>query len=178
MRETRIAKKYGRVFVDTVSIKDAPKVLKDMNAFSGLLDAYKKLKLLFVSPIFSEQERKLIMKELCPLLKVSADTEKFLMRIVAQGHIDIIKEIIKTATTMHNEKLKKVKALVISPIALNGNYTVRLGNVLKTITQRDVEVELNIDSSLIGGFIVKIGSTIYDSSIKGQLRLLRAALTR
>lgn len=178
MRETRIAKKYGRVFVDTVSIKDAPKVLKELNAFSGLLDAYKKLKLLFVSPIFSEQERKLIIKELCPLLKASADTEKFLMRIVAQEHIAIIKEIIKAATTMHNEKLRKVKALVISPVALNGNSTVRLRDALKTITQRDVEMELNIDPSLIGGFIVKIESTIYDSSIKGQLRLLRAELTR
>ncbi|MBI5026659.1 MAG: ATP synthase F1 subunit delta [Nitrospirae bacterium] len=178
MKETRIAKKYGRVFVDTVSIKDAPKVLKELNAFSGLLDAYKKLKLLFVSPIFSEQERKLIIKELCPLLKASADTEKFLMRIVAQEHIAIIKEIIKAATTMHNEKLRKVKALVISPVALNGNSTVRLRDALKTITQRDVEMELNIDPSLIGGFIVKIESTIYDSSIKGQLRLLRAELTR
>ena len=46
------------------------------------------------------------------------------------------------------------------------------------MTKRDVDIDSKIDPALLGGFIVKIGSTIYDSSLKGQLRLLRTELTK
>jgi F0F1-type ATP synthase delta subunit len=53
-----------------------------------------------------------------------------------------------------------------------------LKNALKNITKMDVEVENQVDPSLLGGFVVKVGSTIYDNSLKGQLRLLKAELMK
>jgi len=67
---------------------------------------------------------------------------------------------------------------VVSPVTLEKNYINRLKSSLKALTRRDIDIESRIDTSLLGGFIVKVGSTVYDSSLKGQLRLLRAALTK
>jgi F0F1-type ATP synthase delta subunit len=49
---------------------------------------------------------------------------------------------------------------------------------LKNLIDRDVDIENEVDPSLLGGFVVRVGSTIYDSSVKGQLRLLKSELMR
>jgi ATP synthase F1 delta subunit len=178
LNKIQIAKRYGRALMSTANTEDIPKVIEELSAFSRLLDENKKLKLFFIGQIFSEEERDNVIKALLPHLKLSKEGERFLLRIITHGHLPAIKEIIRVSTVMYNEKIKKVKALVISPVSLDGNYIERLRSVLKRLTQRDVEIERQLDPSLIGGFIVKVGSIIYDSSLKGQLRLLRAQLTR
>ena len=65
-----------------------------------------------------------------------------------------------------------------TPVALEEKYISRLKSALTSLTDREVQIESRLDPSLIGGFIVKVGSTVYDSSLKGQLQLLRAELTR
>ena len=49
---------------------------------------------------------------------------------------------------------------------------------MKQITGRDVDLEFVIDPSLLGGVRIKVGSTMYDSSIKGQLGLLKDKLIK
>ena len=49
---------------------------------------------------------------------------------------------------------------------------------LKEITGRDIDIEFVIDPALLGGVRIKVGSTMYDSSIKGQLGLLRDKLIK
>ena len=46
------------------------------------------------------------------------------------------------------------------------------------MTSREVEVEFSEDPSLIGGVLIKVGSTMLDGSIKGQLRLLKEELIK
>ncbi|MBI4653511.1 MAG: ATP synthase F1 subunit delta [Nitrospirae bacterium] len=178
MNKYQIAKRHGRLLLNTVDVSRIPEGIEEVKTFASILEANKKLKLLFASRLFSPEEQDKVLKEFLPHLKISQETRKFLTSIVIQGHLNAIKEIIKISTEMYNEKLKKVKALVISPVTLGGDYTERLKLSLKAITQRDVEIESELDPSLIGGFVVKVGSTIYDSSIKGQLASLRAELTR
>jgi ATP synthase F1 delta subunit len=95
-----------------------------------------------------------------------------------QGHMPAIKEIIKASVNAYNEKLKKQTAVVISTVTLEERYISRLKSALKAMTQKDIEIESEIDPSLLGGFIVKVGSTVYDSSLKGQFRLLKADLLK
>ncbi len=176
MNKEQIAKKHSKVLINTVDVKDILKILEEMSIFSKLLDASKKLKILFTSQIFSEEEKNTAINELLLYLKFSGEGKKFLVQIVKHNHVAAIKEIIRASTAVYNEKLKKTKAVVISPMSLESNYIERLREALKRLTQRDVEIEPQLDPSLIGGFIVKVGSTIYDSSLKGQLRLLRTQL--
>ncbi len=178
MNKNQIAKKYSRSLINTVDVADIPEVIAEFKVFSKLIDTNRKLKILFAGQIFSEAEKETALMGLLSCLKASSHTEKYLKLIIMQGRLIAIKEIIKALTDAYNEKLKKVKALVISPVTMERNYIDRLRDVLKVLTQRDIEIESRLDSSLLGGFIVKVGSTIYDSSLKGQFQLLRAELTR
>ncbi len=178
MNKNQIAKKYSKALLSSTDISDIPKIVEEMKAFAELLETNRQLKLLFAGQIFSEDEKGKAFAALQPLLKMSAGTEKFLKLIILHGHLAAIKEVISASINVYNETEKKATAVVISPVELDTSYTDRLKTALKELTKKDVDIESEVDPSLLGGFIVKVGSTIYDSSIKGQLRMLKAELMR
>lgn len=66
----------------------------------------------------------------------------------------------------------------MTPVEVTRDYEDRLKAALKKLIDRDVDVEYVLDPSLLGGVLVKVGSTMYDSSIRGQLRLLKDELIK
>jgi len=103
---------------------------------------------------------------------------KFILHIAEVGVIVALADIIRIATTIYLERKKKAKAVVMTPIAISADRENTLKASLKRLTDRDVDLEYIIDPSLFGGILVKIGSTMYDTSIKGQLRLLKDELIK
>ncbi|MBI5408026.1 MAG: ATP synthase F1 subunit delta [Nitrospirae bacterium] len=178
MNKNQIAKKYSKALIGSVEISNIPAVIEELKAFSRIFDANRKLKLLFAGQIFSDVEKEKALSALLPGLGTSPQTEKFLKLIILQGHLAAIKEIIVASINAYNEKQKKAAAVVISSVPLDKKFADRLKSALSAMTQRDVDMESQVDPSLLGGFVVKVGSTIYDSSVAGQLRMLRAELMR
>jgi ATP synthase F1 delta subunit len=161
-----------------VDISDVPAVVNELKTFSKLIDANRELKRLFAGQVFTETEKEKAFDALAPRLKLKQQSEKFLKIIILQGHLSVIKEIITASIDIYNEKQKKATALVVSSVALDTKHSERLKSALKQMTDRDITIENQVDESLLGGFIVRVGSTIFDSSVKGQLRLLKSELMR
>lgn len=178
MNRYPVAKRYSRVLLNTVELSDVPRVLEELRKFLKLIEENRKLKLLFAGQIFSEEEKDRALGQLLPYMKFSSRTERLLRLIIIRGHLSALKEIIKVSTELYNERLGKATALVTTAIQLDEDHTRKLREALKQLIHKDVEIETWLDPSLLGGFIVRVGSTVYDSSLKGQFRLLRAELTK
>jgi len=178
LNKNQIAKKYSRAIINSVKVTELPTMIEELKAFAGLIDENRKLKLLFAGQIFSEGEKGKAFDALAPALKFNDNTAKYLKIIIIQGHLSAIKEVIAATINAYNDKQKKATAVVVSSVALDSKNTKRLKEALKKMTDREITIENETDESLLGGFIVKVGSTIFDSSVKGQLRLLKAELLR
>jgi ATP synthase F1 delta subunit len=178
LNKNQIAKKYSRALINSVDISTMPRIIRELKAFSQLIDTNRQLKLLFAGQIFSEAEKEKAFSALAPRLKLDPGTEKYLKLMIVQGHLSAIREVIAASVDVYNDRQKKATAVVVSSVALDDRNTERLKSALKEMTDRDITVENQIDESLLGGFIVRVGSTIFDSSVKGQLRLLRSELMR
>ena len=178
MNKNQIAKKYSRAILNTVKLSDIPRLIEELKAFSSLIDDNRQLKLLFAGQIFTDEEKGKAFAAITPSLKFNAETGKFLNLIITQGYLTAMKEIIAYTINVYNEKQKKATAVVVSPVSLDKGYADRLKVALKNLIDRDVDIENEVDPSLLGGFVVRVGSTIYDSSVKGQLRLLKSELMR
>lgn len=178
MNKNKIAKKYSRAMINSVDINDFPAMIEEFKAFAGLIEKNRQLKLLFAGQIFSENEKAKAFDAIIPALKFNASTVKYLKTLIVQGHFSAINEVVTATTDAYNDKQQKATAVVVSSVALDSTNSDRLKEALKKMTNREVTVENEIDESLLGGFIVKVGSTIFDSSVKGQLRLLKAELMR
>jgi len=178
MTKGQIAKRYAKILINTVDLSVIPHVLEELRAFARLVESDRRFKLFFGSRIFSEEEKERVLREVLSYMKAREETGKLLNLIITHGVIHAIKEIIKSAIGLYEERMRKVTAEVVSPVPLKAEHVERLRSVLGGLTSRDVQIDNRLDPSLIGGFIVKVGSTIYDSSLKGQLMLLRAELTK
>ncbi len=178
MNKNQIGKKYSRAIINSLAIEDVPAVIDELKAFSQLMDGNRQLKLLFAGQIFAESEKEKAFNSIAPALKFNAGTEKFLRLMIVRGQLSAVNETISATVDVYNERQKKAAAVVVSSIALDDSNTERLKSALKQMTDREVTVENQVDESLLGGFIVRVGSTIFDSSVKGQLRLLKTELMR
>lgn len=178
MNKAHIAKKLSKSLIGRADISVIPRVTEELKVFSRLVESDRNIRLLFISQIFSEEEKRRALDEVLSYMKASGDTGKFLRLIISQKALPVLKETIKSVVLLYEEKLKKVTAEVTAPVALEEQYISRLKSALVSLTSREVDVESRVDPSLIGGFVVKVGSTVYDSSLKGQLQILKSELTR
>lgn len=162
----------------SIELENIPQALSELVAVNDLMSASKEFKSLLVNPLFTPDERANVIKQLTGKLKLSEYIVKFILHLAEVGVIKALPEIIRMATALYLEKKKKAKAIVMTPLPVTKEQETRLRSSLKKITDRELDIEYAIDPSLLGGVLVRIGSTMYDTSIKGQLRLLKDELIK
>jgi F-type H+-transporting ATPase subunit delta len=178
LKPVKQANRYAKALLRNIGIENAPQALTELISVNALMVKSKEFRSLLVNPRFTTAERTGIIKSVSERLKLSEGTAKFILHISEVGVIAALADIIRIATTIYLERKRKAKAIVMTPIAISTDRENTLKASLKKLTDRDVDMEYIIDPSLFGGILVKIGSTMYDTSIKGQLRLLKDELIK
>lgn len=178
MKQIKQAKRYANALLRNVGIENAPQAITEINAVSNLMVKSKEFKSLLINPQFTSEEREKVIKQIADRIKLSENTVKFIIYLSEVGVILFLPEIIRIATNLYLEKKRKAKAIVMTPIEIGKDYENTLRSSLKKVTDRDVDIEYVMDPSLLGGILIKIGSTMYDTSLKGQLRLLKDELIK
>jgi len=173
LKRPKEAKKYAKALLDTVGIENAPKAIAELNAVNDLMVKSKEFKSLLVNPQFTLEERERIINQIAATLRLSDNLVKFIMHLSELKLIIHLSEIIMFAISLYLERKKRAKAVIMTPIEISKSYEDKLTASLKKLTERDVDIEYVIDPSLLGGILIKVGSNMYDTSIKGQLRLLK-----
>ena len=69
-----------------------------------------------------------------------------------------------------------VEAEVTTAVALPAEQVNALAGRLRDVTGKDVRLQARVDSTIIGGVVTRIGSTVYDGSVTGQLTRMRQKL--
>ncbi len=177
-KKTRQAKKYARMLLNAVGLQEAEKVIAQLQALKEAIEGDRQLRNFFMSPSVSDQELEQGVGALAEKLGASDAMKRFLVFVAKKRLMVAVDEILRIYTQMYYDQSRKAKAIVSAPVPLNGGVSERLKAALQKITGRDVEIELRQDPDLIGGILVQVGSTMYDNSIKGQLRLLKEELIK
>jgi F-type H+-transporting ATPase subunit delta len=178
LKPVKQAKKFAKTFINVIGVDEAPAALAELGVVEALMSKSSEFRSLLVSPAFSDGEREKALGQVAEKLKLSEKVVKFLTHITAAGAVAVLTEIIKAATAIYLEKKRRAMAVVMTPVEVTKDYEERLKAALKKLIDRDVDVEYVLDPSLLGGVLVKVGSTMYDSSIRGQLRLLKDELIK
>lgn len=178
MKKVKGVKRYAKQFLSTMDLKDVPQAIEQLTVISSLMEKDKTFKNLMVSPIFSEAESQQIIGYMGQKLKMSEKTVKYIQYLSTSKAIGAMPDIVSAIVAAYLDMKKRAKAVVTSPIQISRDYGDKLKSSLSEITGRDIDMEFVIDPALLGGIRIKVGSTMYDSSIKGQLGLLRDKLIK
>jgi len=148
----------------------------DLGKFQGLLDQSADLKRLVNSPAFAAEDQDRALKAVMDWASVGATTSNFL-RVVARNRRlfaaeDMIKSF-KQQLALHRGELA---AEVQSALPLSDEQLTALKNQLKSSYGKDVRLTVKVDPSLLGGLVVKVGSRMFDSSLRTKLANLKVVL--
>ena len=110
------------------------------------------------------------------LLKLSRITRNFLFVLVDHRRIASLADIIQTLEVILDERLGFARAEVASARELTEPQRTALNAQLERLTGKRLRMRFRVDESLIGGVVARIGSTVYDGSLRGQLASLEGRL--
>ena len=96
--------------------------------------------------------------------------------LLERRRLEILEEIFETWRVLAEEKLGIVSAEVSTPLPLTKKEEGLCRETLEKLTGRKVRIFTRTDASLIGGVRARIGSQVYDGSVRRQLRILRERL--
>ena len=178
MKPIKHSRKYAKMYLNAVGMDAAPKALKDLDTASDLMEHAPEFRRLMLSPMFTDKERGDALSAIGAKLGLQAEAVKFLSFLSDKGAAHGIRMIAAKASAIYAESKSVVNATVVTPASIGTEYGDRLSAALKKMTVREVDIEYATDPSLLGGVLVKVGSTMYDGTVKGQLRILRDELLK
>ncbi len=148
----------------------------DLDRFQALLDESDDLKRLVVSPVFSAEEQSKAISAIAEKAGISGLAANFLKVVANNRRLFAVPGMIASYRTTAAAHRGEIVAEVTSAHALDEAQETELKAALKSVTGKDVTIDLTVDPSLLGGLIVKVGSRQIDTSLRTKLSTLKLAL--
>ena len=173
-----VASRYARAFVDVVfsSKLDTNKVLQDLRSIQDLLKESAELKTVWENPSIAPEQKRRLLDALVARLGIQRQSRNFLAVLIDHHRISMLAEIAKQVEHEIHEQMGLAEADVTSARELSESERSDVELQIMNITGKRALATYTVDPHLIGGATVRIGSTIYDGSVRGQLQRIREQL--
>ena len=179
-----LAFRYARALVDVVTDPSATTSRIDPRAITGQLSQFQELlqqnaelQILCTTPAITYPKKREVLEELASLIELSSVSRNFLNVLLKHQRMPLLGEMMEAYESLLNEQLGMMTAEITSAHALQEPEKQALTQALRARTRQQVQVSYALDPNLIGGLMARVGSTIYDGSVRGQLDRLRAELS-
>ncbi len=172
-----VAGRYANALFELASEENAiPAVSQAMASFSKALAESADLRQLIHSPIFKTEDQMNAIDALAEKGKLTGLALNFVKLMCEKRRLSALPEAIVAFQAKVAEARGEVVAEVTSAEKLNAVQIKDLTAALQARVGKDVAVTAKVDSSLLGGLVVKIGSTLIDDSLKTKLQNLKVAM--
>jgi F-type H+-transporting ATPase subunit delta len=175
-----VASRYARALADAVTggkMAGADQVEDQLKGFLGLMQESADLRNVLTSPAVKPKQKKSLVETLGGKLGFSILARNFLFVLVDHKRIPLLHEILSLFRAEMDERQGMVQADVTSAAPLNDSERSSLEAALARRTGKKVRATYKVDAALIGGLVTRVGSTVYDGSVREQLQILRAKLS-
>jgi len=175
-KNVKIAQPYAEAFLELANKESLDTVINDLTCLNNTLANSQDFKRLLANPLISIDAKKGIIKSIFTD-KIANKTLNFLLVLCDRGRIGYLESIITKAIELAYRAASIEMVKVTAASSFTSAQQEALVNKLKKLTgATQIKLEINIDTNLIGGFIIQVGSRVIDTSIQGQLRQLSSYL--
>jgi len=173
------AARYARALADVVmdAKLNTAEVEQQLEDFATTFAGSKDLRELLLNPSISAQKRVAILDKINVRVGCGPKVRNFLAVLISHERLGALAEILEEYQEEMNRRLSISDAEVVTARPLEDQERAELeGQVSVLAGHNKVNATFREDKSLIGGAIVRIGSTIYDGSVRGRLERLKERL--
>ncbi len=172
-----VARRYARALfqigVDTGTYEALGQELGDLAA---LFEESVELRQTLVNPVFKPSEKRAILEKILPRVTPSPVVQRFALLLLDRGRIVLLASLARAYREMADAHAGRVRAVVTSATPLSAADLERVRRTLERRTKKTVMLEAQVDPSLIGGLVARVGDLVLDGSVRTQLSTLRDKL--
>ncbi len=145
-----------------------------LNTFANLLGESKELREVLDNPSIPESQKTAVLNALAERTGVSPAVRNFIAVIARHGRIQQIREIVDSYDALADEETHIAEVEIASAHPLDeGNRKLLEQQAIRLSGADQIRTTYREDASLLGGAVIKIGSTVYDGSVRTQLQELK-----
>jgi F-type H+-transporting ATPase subunit delta len=174
------ASRYARALADLAFDPkrgaDPESVAVELALFADALEASGDLRSVLLSPAVAPARKRAVVAQLAVQGGISALVRNFLCVVIDHRRTAILSEIREAFRALTYERMGMVEADISAARELPAGQREKVAEGLGRLTGKRVRCRFSVDEGLIGGVVARIGSTIYDGSVQGQLMALRRRL--
>jgi F-type H+-transporting ATPase subunit delta len=173
---SRYARALADITFDPRSGLDPQLVTEQLETVAALVKDSTELRRVLLSPAVPNSRKRGIIEKLAPELGLNPKVRNFIYVLIDHRRIGQMAEIQEAFESIVDERMGLVRADVTSALDLTDEQRTAVQAELGRLTGKRIRMEYSVDPALIGGLVARVGSTVYDGSVRGQLESLRRRL--
>jgi F-type H+-transporting ATPase subunit delta len=171
--------RYARAFLDVITAAklDTAAIEGQFAGFLATWDSSAELREFFVNPAIPAAQKVGFLDKLNEKLGLQKELRNLLAVLISNDRIGQVKEVAQAYRRLLQEQLGIRHAEIVTARKLNAAERNSLVAEIGKLAGSRIEASFKLDASILGGTVVRIGSTVYDGSMRGRLERLKEALT-
>jgi len=170
-----VARPYAKAAFEYAQEKGALTQWSDMLATAAAVAANSDMKNVFDSPSLTSEQKAAIFVDVCGA-EFGNDAKNLVSSLAEHKRLAALPMIAEMFEELKAAKDQAVDVMVTSAFEMTAEQQNKLAETLKNKWQKDVSIETQVDSSLIGGVIIRAGDVVIDSSVRGKLAKVAEAV--
>ena len=172
------ATRYAKALLDVAITErlDAGAIERELASVVDAMNRYPELRRAFTSPGIPQSVRMNVVRAFAAQSGLQGPLAKLLTMLGERGRLDLLPLMLDVYRERLLAHRNIVRANVTASAPLSADKVQRLEASLGALTGKQVQIEASVDPSIIGGVITRIGSTVYDGSIRTRLQKMRQQL--
>ena len=177
-----VGSRYARALVEVVvapgSSNKPDDVVNQLRAMEQLLSESPDLRAALMTPAVPTSRKRAVVGKFADTLGFSQVVRNFLFVILDHQRIAQLSEMREAFERLIDEQLGFARADIASAEPLNDAENAAVRAELSRLTGKQIRPQFAVDPTLLGGVVARVGSTVYDGSIRGQIEGMRRQLTK
>jgi len=169
---------YARALASAVfdAHLDPAKTLAEAQAMTRLVSESKELRQVWETPSILAEQKRAVLDAIVARQGISRTVRNFVAVLIDHRRTNFLAPIVKQFELELDQRMGLAEANITSARELNEAERRDLESQVEKLTGKKVRARYARDASLLGGAVVRLGSTIYDGSVNGQLERIRTAI--
>ena len=173
-----VASRYAKALVDVVLERqiDGAMAVQQVNDIVAAVNESSELRNVWESPAVTAEQKRAVLDAIVARCGTLRPIRNFFAVLIDHGRIPMVEQIARQFESELNTELGFVEAGITSSRQLSADEKQGLETQVAQLTGKQVRAKYATNPELLGGAVVRVGSTIYDGSVRGQLQKLKEQL--
>lgn len=181
MTDSVVARRYANALF-TLGKKAGAKELEQYGSslthMQNLLADSPELDKVFKSPVVTVREKRKVLEKILAQIAADKTMSNFCMLLADKGRLPFLREIATYYGTLLDTEKGVIRGHILTAVALDAKKQGQIKTLLEKKAGKSLELAFDVDKSILGGVVLKVGDRVLDASLRAQLAILRDTIKR